>query len=253
MGETMQQIQPFHIATGVLHKLAGVGLILVAVGSQQVSASQVSAEKVANPAIHLAHQAALQPSLAPLDLDMMQQGLCASEAKGVTDTSVSQTALTIPSFWWTRDQIAAQPQFGSKLVDSWLACPGQANTPSRADFVVNQQVWSLLDYLERYEFVHELGTAASSYGYDLRVFNRQGVVLAAYTCDFKAATVAIGLKTPAADEPPQNSKLKTQNSLTATPSLTCAVSLNSSGKAGFRGRSNGLDGAFPTRGGTERP
>ncbi|KAM3097812.1 hypothetical protein ACKFKF_19200 [Phormidesmis sp. 146-12] len=174
---------------------------------------------------------ALQPSLAPLDFEKLQQGRCADDTLGITETSISQTNLTIPSFWWTRDQIAAQPQFGSRLLDKWLACPGQRTTPGQADFVVNQQVWSLLDYLERYKFVQELGTESSGYGYNMRIFNRQGTLLAAYTCAFQQAVEKASNPQPAA----------------------CILSLDSSGKAGFRGRPNGIDAGSPTGGGTARP
>jgi hypothetical protein len=214
-----------------------IGVMLVAMGSQ-------SAVAQTNPS-------ALQPSLAPLDFSLVEQGLCADNTPGVTNTSISQVELTTPSFWWIRDQIAAQPKFGSKLLDRWLACPSQGAAPQRTDFIVNQQVWSLLDYLERYKLVHELGTAARDYDYNVRIFNRQGVLLAAYTCDFAEARVA----TATSKELAPSSQDSTYSQL-PTPSLqptTCALALDSSGKAGFRGRSTGIDGAFPRGGGTPQP
>ncbi len=216
--------------TSVLQKTAFlvqtlIGVMLV-LGSQSALAESLSSSYPQGVA-----SSALQPSLAPLDFEKLPQGRCADETPGITETSISQTNLTIPSFWWIRDQIVAQPQFGSRLLDKWLACPGQRTTPGQADFVVNQQVWSLLDYLERYKFVQELGTESSGYGYNLRIFNRQGTLLAAYTCDFQQA----------ADPNP-----KPQTS-------TCALSLDSSGKAGFRGRPNPIDAGFPKGGGTARP
>lgn len=227
-----------------LRKLIGVSLILITVG--------VTERAMADTATHLAAQSALQPSSAPLNLGMMQQGKCSSAASGVTDTSISQAALTTPSFWWARDQIAAQNQFGGKLMDNWLACSQEGNTPSRADFIVNQQVWSLLDYLERYEFVHELGTAASGYGYNMRVFNRQGTLLAAYTCDFSGVKVASGA-TKSQATPDLKEKGDADAKLGSAASLTCALSLDTSGKAGFRGRPSSFDGAFPIRNGTVQP
>jgi hypothetical protein len=226
----MQQISLFQKTAFLFQTAIGVGLLVL--GSQSAIAESISASYPPGVAL-----SALQPSLAPLDFDKLQQGQCADDTPGITETSISKTDLTVPSFWWARDQIAAQPQFGSRLVDQWLACSGQSSTPSRADFVVNQQVWSLLDYLERYRFVQELGTESSGFGYNLRIFNRQGTLLAAYTCDFQKAVVIRN----AEDLSP-----KTQNS-------TCVISLDSSGRAGFRGRSNGIDAGFPTGGGTVRP
>jgi hypothetical protein len=48
---------------------------------------------------------------------------------------------------------------------------------------VNQQIWSLLDYLERYDFVNRLGSVVRNHGYNVRVFNYQQERLATYTCN----------------------------------------------------------------------
>ena len=50
--------------------------------------------------------------------------------------------------------------------------------------VVNAQLWTLLDYLERYRFVNKFGTVARDYQYNVRVFNQQGERLATYTCNY---------------------------------------------------------------------
>jgi hypothetical protein len=94
----------------------------------------------------------------------------------VTADTISQTSLTIPSLWWTRDQ------FGGKLLETWFAFPTSAGISSRVDLVVNQQVWSLYTYLERYSFVNQFGTDAKDFGYNIRIFNRQRDLLAAYIC-----------------------------------------------------------------------
>jgi hypothetical protein len=233
-----------------LQALVGMGLTIATLGiADRVVASSDGAAIV---------QSQLQPSSEPFDLNRVQQGSC-GEAAGVTNTSISQTNLTIPSFWWTRDQIAAQAQFGSKLVDSWLACPGDSTSSNRVDFVVNQQVWSLLDYLQRYDFVQQFGTDASRYGYNMRIYSRQGTQLAAYTCDFEGVNVA------SADSIEQSSDRQTEVKIaSADPSalqpfptsapLTCQVSLDSSGRGGFRGdRANPLDGFSPRGNGTIQP
>lgn len=178
---------------------------------------------------------ALAPSTEPLDMRRLRQGWCSQERRGVTATTISQDKLTVPSLWWTKDQMAATAEFGPKLVDNWLACPGATTGPGRVDFVVNQQLWSLLDYLERYEFVNRFGLVARSYGYNIRVFNRQAVLVAAYTCDFSPTTA-----------------MAQQKQIEAADSLTCAMLLDSSGKAGFRGRStNSLGASLPSE--NDRP
>ena len=248
-GEATQQ--PFQTSAAWLKTLVGVSLLGVTIGANEPA---IGAETPLNITAHLSAQANLQPSLEPLNFSQVQQGSCgASSVAGVTDQSISQDNLTIPSFWWARDQISAQPQFGSKLLDTWLACPSQNGSASRVDFIVNQQVWSLLDYLDRYDFVQNIGTVASSYGYDMRVFNRQGGLLAAYTCNFADSRVGVRGMT----DRPREVKIASADLFNPSPSLepaiVCNLALDSSGKAGFRGRSSSFDGLSPKGPGTIQP
>jgi hypothetical protein len=129
---------------------------------------------------------AIEPSTTPFNPELAQQGMCTPTTPGITNTKIDQSELTEPSLWWIRDQIAAQDKYGRRLVDGWLACEGNGES-NRVDVVVNSQLWSLLDFFDRYEFIKKFGTATSGYGYNLRVFDPQGGILAAYTCNFGAA------------------------------------------------------------------
>ncbi|MBP0005929.1 MAG: hypothetical protein J7642_19795 [Cyanobacteria bacterium SBC] len=119
---------------------------------------------------------ALLPSREPLDVEQLDAEVVDSDSVIRRDT-ISQTGLTEPSLWW------AAEQFGGKLLENWLAYPQKR----RIDLVVNRQLWSLLTYLERYQFVNRMGTIARSYRYNLRVLDRQqpDFILAAYTCHFQ--------------------------------------------------------------------
>ncbi|MCG4880622.1 hypothetical protein L0P06_11165, partial [Amedibacillus dolichus] len=79
-----------------------------------------------------------------------------------------------PSIWWAKEQ------FGGKLLDNWLAYPAKEKSVARIDLIVNRQIWSLLDYVERYEFVNNFCNVARDYGYNVRVFNYQQELLATY-------------------------------------------------------------------------
>lgn len=114
---------------------------------------------------------------APLKLSRLDRGASLDSSVTTSDT-ISQYELTIPSLWWAKEQ------FGGKLLDNWLAYPGDGTTAARIDLVVNQQIWILLDYLQRYEFVNHFGNVARDYGYNVRVFNHEKELLATYTCDF---------------------------------------------------------------------
>lgn len=125
----------------------------------------------------------LQPSNAPLELSLLAPDAPINNQTVVTANTISQDDLTVPSLWW------AKQQFASKLLDNWIAYPSDGITPGRIDLIVNRQMWSLLDYLQRYEFVHHFGTVARDYRYNIRVFNYQQELLATYTCDFSTSSL----------------------------------------------------------------
>ena len=85
---------------------------------------------------------------------------------------LSQAEPSVPSLW------LAEKLFGGKLLDRWFV--DRSNT--WVIIIVNRQLWSLLDYMERYQFVNRFGAVSSEYGYNLRVCNRQGTALAVYAC-----------------------------------------------------------------------
>ena len=120
----------------------------------------------------------LLPSTEPLDLKLLEPSR-PPRSKVIRADSMSQAQPTIPSLWW------AEEQFGGKLLENWLAYPDR----QRVDLVVNRQLWSLLNYMERYSFVNSFGTVARDYGYNTRVFiaNQPQEPLATYTCNFSTS------------------------------------------------------------------
>lgn len=124
------------------------------------------------------------PAIVPLDtelLDEIEQGNPAYIHAGavITENTIKEGRLTLPSLWW------ASEQYGKDLLVTWFAYPsGDQNTPGRVDLVVNRQAWRETCYLNRYELVSKMGAIARDYGYNTRLFNRQGEGLASYTCNF---------------------------------------------------------------------
>jgi hypothetical protein len=114
------------------------------------------------------------PSNAPLELDLL------IKPRGAVSTAntINPEGLTTPSLWLAKETSE------NKLLDNWIAYPASEKEPPRVDLIVNQQIWGLLDYLERYQFVNSLGSAARNFGYNIRVFNYQQEALATYTCNF---------------------------------------------------------------------
>ncbi len=114
------------------------------------------------------------PSDAPLELYLLTQ----PTKNIITAKTINPQKLTVPSLWWAKENSE------KKLLDNWIAYPASKTEPPRVDLIVNQQIWSLLDYMEKYVFVNRLGIIASKSGYNIRVFDYQTETLATYTCNF---------------------------------------------------------------------
>ncbi|MDZ8136863.1 MAG: hypothetical protein RM049_16390 [Nostoc sp. DedQUE04] len=125
------------------------------------------------------------PSSAPLELDLLTK----PKDYIITATTIHPERLTVPSLWW------AQQNSEKKLLDNWIAYPPSNKEPARVDLIVNQQIWSLLEYIERYDFVNRLGSAARNFGYNVRVFNYQKEPLASYTCNFSISPALCSIQT----------------------------------------------------------
>jgi hypothetical protein len=124
----------------------------------------------------------------PLALDIVETDLI----KGQNDRTILQDRLSLPSLWWTRDQYAARLPLGKKLISSWLICPKTANAPQHVQMVLNAQIWSLLEYFDRYEFLHQFGTVTSNNGHDLWIYSDETpLVLASYLCDYQAVSTKL--------------------------------------------------------------
>lgn len=133
-----------------------------------------------------------------------------SGALEASSSQVSPITLSQPSLFWAQDQVGAR--YGSdRLVEQWRAY--QINDENGrplnyVDAVVNERIWNLLTYFERYAVISQLGTAAKDYGYNLRVFHTGDAANAdesrtagnvdlvalrgAYVCNFDQAARSVG-------------------------------------------------------------
>lgn len=75
----------------------------------------------------------------------------------LTDKSISPEEMNMPTLWWVKEQYAAKAGFGARMIRSWSTFSNPDRALCRVDLVVNRQLWSLLDYLQRYEFVNQVG------------------------------------------------------------------------------------------------
>ena len=221
---------------GQLVQAASIVIFTVTTGVSLVMDSP-GAAIAADPAT--ASKATLQPDLEPLDLPALNP---ANTPTGlVTAASISLTHLTLPSLWWLQEQTANDAAYGSKLLANWLAYPSNGNRPGRVDLVVNRQFWSLLDYLDRYAFIHLFGEAARDYGYNVRIFDGQATLLGASTCDFSTVNID-ALQSSQLSRASNTADRLAPKPIPASPvqpteTIACSILLDASGKAGLTGRS----------------
>ncbi len=113
------------------------------------------------------------PEICDLNLTLLKSADVSSDPNIVTADTVSAKGTTVPSLWWTSEQLPA------KLVTNWIANRSQ----KQIYLLVNTQYWNILDYVDRYQTIDRFGRVAQSYGYNLKICNSQKIVLADYTCD----------------------------------------------------------------------
>jgi hypothetical protein len=140
------------------------------------------------------------------DLERFPLFLANDQARLVaTSTRLPSTRLNQPSLTWVQEQLG--DRYGSdRLVEQWYAYRVRnvvdGNRLNYVDVIVNERIWGLLTYFERYAFILQFGTAAQGDGYHLRIFHsgdaanvvdaatsggRAVVALrGAYICDFAA-------------------------------------------------------------------
>ena len=100
-------------------------------------------------------------------------------ARDIDIEDTSFTGITPPNLWWAKKQF---DPFEGKLINDWTIYQNER----RIDIVVDRQLWSRLDYMERYRLVNSLGTVARQYQYNFRIFNHQRQCLADYACNYLA-------------------------------------------------------------------
>lgn len=164
------------------------------------------------PAARAQSPGAIQNQLS--DLDQFPLSLPAAQGTIVAaDDRLSPTRFSQPSLSWMRDQVG--DRYGSdRLVEHWRAYRVEGG-PNYVDIIVNEQIWSLLNYFERYAFVLQFGTAAEDNGYSVRVFHTGdvaavndirasrvrsragGVLRGGHFCDFSQVTLPLSLSAEA--------------------------------------------------------
>ncbi len=110
----------------------------------------------------------------------------------ITSETVCQSGLTPPSLWWTKEQVAQELRTSGKLVNNWSAQLKTSEAPGQVRLVVNPQLWSLMDYFERYDFVSNFGLAARGFGYHTEIYNTKGTRLASYMCQVQDSPDNLG-------------------------------------------------------------
>lgn len=178
-------------ASSILASVFASGLMsntLTAVSAQTLTTASefCTGEYPRCPRLELWRLSTFRPRSNPLGFQICPQGFDRLAPGSVLgSTIVCREGLTLPSLWWTQEQFSTQgrgyPEY-PKLVQDWLTYVPDQSQMGRVDLVLELQRWSTMDYFKRYEFLSVFGSAAESFGYNLRAFSFRGEFLGAYTC-----------------------------------------------------------------------
>lgn len=113
----------------------------------------------------------------------------------ITQTDTSLFAPTLPSLWWSREQLphrwwnADDGQTvrwqGHRLIRRWTAFYSNFGEASIIDIQLDSFYWDRLDYAQQYGILNQLGTTGMSYGYQVRLY-RSTELVGLHTCDFSS-------------------------------------------------------------------
>jgi len=220
-----QELSLKWLISGILHSLAGALLV----GNGLVN--PVSAE-IGTPTPR--DRAAL---LAQTNPEGTSPGLRVLLSTGrslpgaVTSRTPSPIRLSVPSLWWITKQLVDLQQFGSKFIQDWVALPRQDGRPGQVDLLVNRQQWSLLDYVQRYEFVSKFSSTARTFGYNTRVFDSPDrAPIAIYRCDFSPKAAEILQAPPRKPNSPLESAIAVKTRSTLSTQLSCDLQMVQPGR-----------------------
>jgi hypothetical protein len=123
-----------------------------------------------------------------------QQSLSQNRAKAVKENAIRAESFPPPSLWWAKEQF---DPFAGRLIEDWKV---EVNS-QQIDLQVNRQLWSTLDYENRYQLVSKFGTIARESHYNLRIVNAQNKCLAVYYCQFDTIPNQCELQIEASERP----------------------------------------------------
>jgi len=113
------------------------------------------------------------PDTCEVDLDLLKSKDLEADPNIVTADKASARGTTMPSLWWTNEQLP------EKLVTNWVADRSQ----KQVYLLVDTQYWNVLDYIDRYQTIDRIGRVVQGDGYNLKICNSQKITLARYTCN----------------------------------------------------------------------
>jgi hypothetical protein len=174
------QCSPLWIAMAILGLVLGLWDSPLARAQQPPQLPQQAQATTTGPVAALA-----SPPPSKVAVDLCQGDVTSlGDQAIITHETVCADGLTPPSLWWTREQISHQLRTSNKLVKGWSAQIKTPQAPGQVRLTVNPQMWSVMDYFERYDFINTFGLTARDFGYQTDVYNSRGTKLASYQCRF---------------------------------------------------------------------
>lgn len=130
------------------------------------------------------------PSLYDSDIGFNDEIVVSWPVVGQEDASLYEP--TMPSLWWSRDQLPSRWRTGGnailriegyRLIRDWISFASTTADTYIIDVQVDPQYWNRLNYFHRYAILNQLGTTGMSYGYQVRIYSSLSLI-GVHACDF---------------------------------------------------------------------
>ncbi|MEM9769228.1 MAG: hypothetical protein AAF892_15310 [Cyanobacteria bacterium P01_D01_bin.71] len=112
----------------------------------------------------------------------------------VTEETTSLYQPTLPSLWWSRDELptlwrvtssATVRIEGYRLVRNWLAFQSTTANAAIVDVQVDPQYWNRFNYFQKYAILTRMGATGMNYGHHVRLYSSISLV-GVHACDFSS-------------------------------------------------------------------
>lgn len=134
------------------------------------------------------------------NFDFVDSPEVAADWPVVTEETTSLYQPTLPSFWWSRDELPTLWRVtnnttvrieGYRLVRNWFAFHSTTAGAAIVDVQVDPQYWNRFNYFQKYAILTRMGRTGMNYGHHVRIYSSISLV-GVHACDFDSVRAFTG-------------------------------------------------------------